>query len=292
MLSQNGDQLERSGDFEAVRKRITTGLSGLSDSSVSENQLDCILLDEAQDYTVEEIRMLKRLCKQIFAVGDDRQRIYRAEGALAALEQICGIPKILRFNYRNGLKICRLADSIRNELDSDDGLESSSNYDERKFPSSVSSFKDLSLEEQVLGVCSNVETQLRAYQEGMIGVLAPKRATVSSMADLFRESNVAEHVQVQQFESGYASIDPKRRVLVTTIHGAKGLEFRALHLLAMDTLKKFPLQKKLAYTAVTRAKTSLSIYSDAALPGYLEQAVASVDPGPVKTPDLGDLFSR
>lgn len=290
-LHQSGDEIERGGKFEVVRKRIVDQLRNMSDKAAREAQLDCILLDEAQDYTSEEINLIKRCCKQIFAVGDERQRIYRSEGALAALEEICGKPKILRFNYRNGLKICRVADSIRNELDSEYGLEASSNYDERAFPSSVFTFGGLSLNEQMKRAVPDIETQLRAYQSGMIGVLAPRTATVSEAATYLAETPLATHVQLQQYRTGYEPITPQRRVIVSTIHGAKGLEFRAVHLIAMDEIKSFRSDRKLAYTGVTRAKTSLSVYSEGTLPGYLEQALTSVEPTPVQPPDLGELFS-
>jgi len=63
-----------------------------------------------------------------------------------------------------------------------------------------------------------------------------------------------------------------------------------LHLLGMDMVKRFRNERKLVYTAVTRAKTSLSIYNDGNLPGYLEQAIADCEPREVTPPDLADLF--
>jgi ATP-dependent exoDNAse (exonuclease V) alpha subunit len=45
----------------------------------------------------------------------------------------------------------------------------------------------------------------------------------------------------------------------------------------------------LCYTAVTRCKTSLSIYHEASLPGYLEKGIAACQP-PAKEPNLEDLF--
>jgi superfamily I DNA/RNA helicase len=292
VLRQNGDALERGRDFEAVRARITDSLAALSDAAVNENRLDCILLDEAQDYTVEEIRVIRRFSRQIFAVGDDRQRIYRADGALEELEDICGRARRLRFNYRNGLKICRLADGIRNEVDQETGLEASSNYDEQSSPSSVAVHGSISLSDQVSRAVVEIRTQLRAYQAGILGILTPRLSEFQDLAALLKESTIAEQVQAQHFSSGYVPFSPSRRVVLSTIHGAKGLEFRALHLLAMDTIKGFPLQKKLAYTAVTRAKTSLSIYHERALPGYLEKGLAALDTSPARPPDLSDLFTR
>jgi ATP-dependent exoDNAse (exonuclease V) alpha subunit len=45
----------------------------------------------------------------------------------------------------------------------------------------------------------------------------------------------------------------------------------------------------MSYTAITRAKTSLNLYSVAPLPGYLAQAVYDANPKP-DPPDLDELF--
>lgn len=290
VFRQSGEELDVSGQFDAIRKNIVSSLSSMSDADIQAHQLDCILLDEAQDYSAEEIRLIRRHCKQLFAVGDERQRIYRASGAIGALEDICGPAKVLHHNYRNGFKICRVADAIRNELDSDEGLEALSNYDEAAYPSSVSSHTPLPIDDQLTKCLSELPTQLRAYQSGMIGILAPMRATVKRIAEALRESELASHFQVQQFESGYEPLSNQKRILVSTIHGAKGLEFRALHLLGMDMVRKFKNAPNLVYTAVTRAKTSLSVYSDGSLPGYLEQAIANAEPRETEPPNLSDLF--
>jgi hypothetical protein len=48
-------------------------------------------------------------------------------------------------------------------------------------------------------------------------------------------------------------------------------------------------QKRIAYTAMTRAKTTLSIYFTGKIPGYLEQAQVAVE-APKPKPQLEDLF--
>src|ERR1700730_18454828 len=82
----------------------------------------------------------------------------------------------------------------------------------------------------------------------------------------------------------------EKALIVTTVHGAKGLEFRALHLLGMDRIVKFPSQKRMSYTAVTRCKTSLRIYHKSGLPGYLEKGLAAIETAAVLTPSVDELF--
>jgi hypothetical protein len=50
-------------------------------------------------------------------------------------------------------------------------------------------------------------------------------------------------------------------------------------------------QKRIAYTAITRAKTTVSIYFSGRIPGYLEQAQAEIEP-PKPKPSLVDLFPK
>jgi len=69
----------------------------------------------------------------------------------------------------------------------------------------------------------------------------------------------------------------------------KGLEFRALHFAGCEYLKKFRHQRRLAYMAATRAKTSLSIYYSGRLPGYFQGAIAQMNPA-TQLPDLSDIF--
>jgi hypothetical protein len=59
----------------------------------------------------------------------------------------------------------------------------------------------------------------------------------------------------------------------------------------MEWVKKFQdRQKRMSYTAVTRAKTSLSIYWTGNLPPHLEQARAAVSPRPAAPPNINALF--
>jgi superfamily I DNA/RNA helicase len=293
LLTENNGSFDGSGKFDDVRERLAVGLKKLSESNDPSNIVDCILIDEAQDYSADEMGVIRKFARQIFAVGDDRQRIYSAQGALDYLKSNINSAKELPFHYRNGIKVCRVADGIRGEIDKDAGMEASSNYDEAKYPSTVVVRKSEAISEQVANAIPEIETQLRAYPDGMIGVLCPRHEELGIVGQMLQASRLATQVQVQQYADGYNVFEPERRVIVTTIHGAKGLEFRALHLLGMDKVAKFPRnQKNLAYTAVTRAKTSLAIYHEGNLPGYLESGVAAAINEALKPPALDTLFKR
>ncbi|UYO53754.1 UvrD-helicase domain-containing protein [Rhodopseudomonas palustris] len=289
----NEGSFDTSGKFTDVRARLAETLQRIAAKNDPSNIMDCILLDEGQDYSQQEMEIIRRFAKQVFVVGDSRQRIYDAHGSIDYLKRTVDNVKELRFHYRNGTKICRVADGIRGEVDTADGMEQTSNYDERKYPSTVLHVSGEPLSVQLESAITEIETQLRAYPDEMIGVLCPRLEELDVTARTLINSSLASSIQVQRFADGYETFDPKRRVIVTTIHGAKGLEFRALHLLSMEKIKKFPKnQKHMAYTAVTRAKTSLAIYHDSTLPGYLDNGLLAAANQPVRLPEIPDLFRR
>jgi hypothetical protein len=52
-----------------------------------------------------------------------------------------------------------------------------------------------------------------------------------------------------------------KRIHVITMHSAKGTEFRAVHMYAVEELKGYGLNhRELGYTAITRARTALNAF--------------------------------
>ena len=293
LLEENELEFNDEGDFEEVRNRLLAALRDLAALKRPENVLDCILLDEAQDYTRDELRVMRSFARRIFAVGDERQRIYRNEGAIAFLRGTIASVKELPFHYRNGVKICRVADGIRNLVGSDEGMEATSNYDETRNPSTVTRRAGLSISEQVAAAIPDIDRQLRAYPEALIGILCPRNKEVLDVWAHINASPLNGSAQLQQSSEGYEAFDPSRRVVVATVHSAKGLEFRALHLMGLDKIARFPNRRRnLAYTAVTRAKTSLTVYHEDPLPGFLDHGITVAIGGAQAPPKLADLFKK
>jgi superfamily I DNA/RNA helicase len=289
MLGANGIHVDDSGDFDAVRAGLFKGLAQVAQQGAAENVFDVILLDEAQDYSAEEAALLHEFGARIFAVGDENQRITEKTGALQRLEELGASRTNLRHHYRNGIKICKVADGIKNLLDDAKGMEATSNYDEAAFPSTVEVLGGLSLAEQIKEAIPRIKTQLQAYPGEMIGVLCPRTVELTEAVDLLGQSEIADDVQVQR-AGAYDAIAPDRPVIVTTVQGAKGLEFRAVHMLAAEKLKNYKTQKNLTYTAVTRAKTTLVVYHDDGLAGYFEKGLKACEIAKSVEPNLKDLF--
>lgn len=288
LLRDNGIDFEESGDFEKVRGMLLAALAELAAKGKAQNVFDCILLDEAQDYSPDEIAVISKFTVRLFAVGDSSQQITDKKGALDILVSDGVQVSRLEAHYRNGLKICRVADGIRNMIDKKEGLEASSNYNEGPFPSTVRHYPNLKIHEQADEAAREIETQLVAYPGELIGVVCPRQEELKVAATVMNASSIANQLLVQHGE--YVAFDPDRRVILATVHGAKGLEFRAVHLLGTDKIKNFKTQKNMAYTAVTRCKTSLSVYHESPLPGYFEKGIEACNDRPGSEPSLDDLF--
>lgn len=71
---------------EDSRARLIELVGQATDLAVTEKQYDMILVDEAQDLSMEEIRHLMRLTDRIVVAGDRRQGIYGQNGLNAADE--------------------------------------------------------------------------------------------------------------------------------------------------------------------------------------------------------------
>lgn len=287
-LKNNGVRVDTNCDFPEQRIRIVAALEELLKDSDSNLKLDCIFIDESQDYYTDELNLMRALSDRVFAVGDDNQRIYEASGALNYLASFCDKAPPLEYHYRNGMDICRMADGIMNVTDG--GMVDSCNYDEDKYPSKVEYHGGLSLKDQVAKSIDYLERQLLAYPDEWIGVLAPRRADVNEVYEFLSSSKVGDKVQLQKYEDGYESLSRSTPIIVSTMHAAKGLEYRAVHVFALEQVKKLDNAQRLAFTAVTRAKTSLVLYYNANPPGYIERGLVAVDGRPTKPPVLADLF--
>lgn len=289
ILNANGISIEEDDEFDRVRGQMFEKLKEVAALRKAEDVYDVILLDEAQDYSAEEISIIRSFGERIFAVGDDNQRITSKTGALEKLAELGAEKATLHHHYRNGIKICRVADGIKNLIDDPNSMEATSNYDEAAYPSKVEVLGQLEIEAQVLEAVKRIRTQLQAYPGEMIGVLCPRAEDLKVVAERLAAGELAADVQVQR-AGAYSAIIPGRSVVVTTVQGAKGLEFRAVHLMAADKLKKFATQRNLTYTAVTRAKTTLVVYHDGSLSGYFEKGLKACEIAQPVEPNLKDLF--
>lgn len=275
LLTEYNIDYELTNDFETDRSMLAGKTKSLIDEFEISNIFEAILIDESQDYMDTELLVFRKLTNRLVLAADSRQSIYRTTHTPNLLEKLVGDNVItLKYHYRSGLSICNVADFILKDSVNFPPMRGECQYDETAKPSSVLISSHSSFNEQIEEILGKLPGQLSLYPDEHIGVLLPKREQVISFKHALSLANLPN----------------SERVWVDTLHGGKGWEFRAVHIAGCESLYKMgPTQKRLAYTGVLRAKTSVTIYYTGKIPGYLESAVASINP-PTAEPEFSDLF--
>lgn len=287
LLRKLGQEFEPSREDlthdEARRERHDALEDTIQEAGLRNDYYDSVLLDEVQDYWACEVELLSKLTQRLFTVGDRKQRIFnRNEGMQAARSAGCA-ELSLRNHYRMGRDICRVADRLL-ASEGEHRLEEYCQYDEHELPSRVVPHPEEDFEQQLARLKARLSEQLRAYPDEWLGVLAVRRRTRDAIADCLGDSELGEDVTLQSEDTDDRSFDPRRRIVVSTLHSAKGTEFRCVHLVAADDFPYYTREK--AFTAITRAKTTLDVYHSGALEGSLESALATP-----AVPDLDRILS-
>lgn len=276
LLYEYGVKCDPPADFQGQRKYFIEKIDQLIRDQHLENIYDAILLDESQDYLPAEIMIFNKLARNVFAVADSRQKIYAGEDPISVIRGIADEELALRFHYRNGINICKVADALGKDSEAYEPLVKTCNYNEKANPSSVEHFSCDGIETETKTMLNRLEIQLKAYPNETLGVVCPTHDSLEAVWRDIAATSIEPLAALQTSDDEIAEVD--KRIFVCTLHAAKGLEFRALHMVGCEFLKKFPHQRNLAFTAVTRAKTSLSLYYSGGIPGYLEKALQVLEP--------------
>lgn len=275
-------------DFAEMRHELATRVLEVIDEEHLAETYPTLLLDEIQDYSELEIQIFRRLAKTLVAAGDVRQRIFDVKVKPELIKANFDRVFQLRYHYRNGSQICRLADALR-VPPVEESLVENCRYKEEDKPSTVRDNPKLPrLEDQCQVMVPELQTQLRAYPGELLGVISARTEDIDTIAALLAASPVADKVLVQR-PGRYQAYDPLRPIWLCGLQSAKGLEFRAVHLLASDRIRNMSNLRSKTYMAVTRAKTSLSVHSADARLGFLEDALFSLR-DPVPRPSLSDIL--
>ena len=293
LLREAGERVEKTGEFRSDRLARIERLQSVVLEGMDEPIYDVLLVDEAQDFLPAEISAFRRLSRDLFLVADGRQMIYETNSQVVNLEAAVDRTLYLRFHYRNGPEICEVADGIGRTFSSGyQAIGPTCNYDSSQFRASVDVFQG-SLDAQLATIAERLELQRRTYPEGFLGVVCPRSEDARRVARGLAATELGDLICHQDREEGYQAIQSERPIWISTVHGAKGLEFRAVHFAAAEGVARVGAgQKRLAYTAVTRAKTALSIYHERHLPGYLGSAVAQFRPQQGRRSDIGAAFGN
>ena len=240
---------------------------------------DYIVVDEAQDVSVAQLRFLAALAGSrpngLFFAGDLGQRIFQQPFSWKELGvDIRGRSQTLRINYRTSHQIRTHADRLLDQEISDvDG-----HHEERN--GTVSVFNGPTPTIKVFGdedaECAAVKECLTArisegLQPGEIGVFVRSLDQIGRAVQAVKLSAIPCAVLDDEMEA------TEDRLAIGTMHLAKGLEFRAVVIMACDS-EVIPLQSRvesiadeadleevynternLLYVACTRARDHLLV---------------------------------
>jgi DNA helicase IV len=276
VMGENDVKVDTTGmEFEEARAARIAAIESLGGTKLGAIYQG-LLLDEAQDYLPSEVTLLRKLSEVLVATCDSKQKIYAGEDCVSVLEKSVDQCYELHYHFRNGREICRVADAIMQGKPDYIPMTKHSQYDEKEYPSSVFVKNGMSVQAQAQAIAAQLQDQRLAYPEEVIGVMCPRNEELTVIQAELNSTALASEV-TRCNETGF---DPGKHIWLTTISAAKGLEFRAAHLAGLDYLSSTGrgAQKRLAFTAVTRAKTALSIYFENSVPGYLDNAIRIVVP--------------
>ncbi len=266
------DLVTDSGLFSRIAKKLTASKCP---------PFDFAIVDEAQDISVPQLRFLAALSawspNSLFFAGDLGQRIFQQPFSWKALGvDIRGRSHTLRINYRTSHQIRMQADRLLGpELTDVDG-----NKEERSGTISVFNGPKPNImvldtpEDEIKTVSKWISDRIK---EGLlpheIGIFVRSTAELERSRSAVEETSLPFNVLDENVEttSGYISI--------STMHLAKGLEFRAVVIMACDD-EVIPLQERietvsddtdleevynterhLLYVACTRARDHLLVTS-------------------------------
>lgn len=288
LLFQHGVSTPDAATFEEKRQKLLSAVNELVAEQELDGIYDAILVDEAQDYLADEIESFSRLSKRLCLSADKKQKLYKGTSCLNYARSIVDEVHTLELHYRNGEEICRLADSIGSAWPKYNPMLDGCNYDESSRPSSVEVFSYGGIKEEATALLDRLKLQLDAYPDELIGIVTPRNAELEILWNEVCSAGY-EDVSVLHGAGAHHPFGDATRICVTNVHGAKGLEFRAMNFAGAERLKNFPNQRQLAFTAVTRCKTSLVISHSGDMPGFLQSALQNLQPI-ADVPNLADIF--
>ena len=209
-----------------------------------------VIVDEAQDIGVPQLRFLAALGSarpdSLFFAGDLGQRIFNPPFSWKALGvDIRGRSHTLRINYRTSHQIRRQADLLLPpEIADVDGNTETRGGTVSVFNGPEPSIRVFESEQAEINAVAEwlANLQSEQYQPHEIGVFVRSPAQFERARKAVREAGLESVELASNFESR------TNHVSICTMHLAKGLEFRAVAVMACDD-EVIPLQERIEAVA-------------------------------------------
>lgn len=247
-------------DMVVQRNRLAAEFKRLSCNEDVGNFLQAIFVDEIQDFLASELEAVVLASQRVTIAGDARQSVYDGT-ALSVVQELGFVPVPLTRHYRIGHAIAKVADRLIEPGTPGESLFATSHYDESKQASSAELLELDSRDTQFVEMIAKVRTQLKAFPKEIVGILVPKRDAIGDLRVRFATTDLNGLVAFHDETSEDNRFSGANRIHVMTIKASKGTEYRAVHLYACEDAQWPQVSRKFWYTAVTRAKTSLTAYA-------------------------------
>lgn len=258
---------------------------------------DFVVVDEAQDVSVAQLRLLAALGADrpdgLFFAGDLGQRIFQLPFSWRALGvEVRGRSATLRINYRTSHQIRTQADRLLPQKIADvDGNVEDRGGTVSVFngaPPIIQTFADAKME-----ISAVAEWLFTRTSEGLaareMAVFVRSEAEVPRAEQAVKKAGLEAHVLDDRLDTGTGAVS------IATMHLAKGLEFRAVAVMACDD-EVLPLQARISsvtdegdlegvydterhllYVACTRARDHLLVTGVEPVSEFLDDLRAGVE---------------
>lgn len=239
---------------------------------------DHIVVDEAQDVSVAELRFLAAVAggrpNGLFFAGDIGQRIFRQAFPWSELGvEVRGRSRSLKVNYRTSRQIRERSDRLLpSRLTESDGSEEDRRGVVSVFEGPAPEFRAFPEEQAEI-------TALGAWLREVAGIVAAEEIAVlvRSVEEYPRARAALDEARLEHVELVGGQGQRPSRAALATMHQAKGSEFRAVAVMACDATvlpsearllqanheaaldEVFATERHLLYVAATRAREALWI---------------------------------
>lgn len=223
---------------------------------------DYILVDEAQDISIEDISLLRTKANNVFFYGDSAQQLLPNGARMEAIADRLVLPlRELTFNYRLPKKIARVAAIINSE---NDELETRCVNEGTEMPFV---FRYNSFEEELDSIITIVKN--RRFED--VGIFYRNDHDVERAYNYFRNHNF--NVEARFYggkvdDLNFNSTNPK----ILNYYNSKGLQFEAVFMPNFsDTGRTNSISDRNAlYVAITRTYQSLYILHSENLSSFFD----------------------
>lgn len=264
--------LEYRIDFNDFGLQMSRNLNKIKDVS----KFDHVFIDEAQDLTKVNLKVLCHIARKSCIVGADKgQKIYTTSFTWeeVGLNIKGGRTKVLRNSYRSTRQIMELAYSIQEK----DEISKDEEFTRPDLPTDLGPkpkvFFTKGVEGQNQALIEAIKLIQKEDPQSTIGILVRNKEYMKRIEDLLDSAKV----KFQFIKSPSKTDDPQKigshhepGIKLTTLHTAKGLEFK--YVLITDLVDPptkdrlgddfdWDIERRLLYVGMSRAMFHLSLFT-------------------------------